>query len=36
LEIGRVPVAGQAEERLMAEEAARLMAASGLAGLPQS
>ncbi|WP_417672820.1 ligase-associated DNA damage response DEXH box helicase [Pseudodonghicola sp.] len=36
LEIGRVPVAGQAEERLLAEEAARLMAASGLAGLPQS
>lgn len=35
LEIGRVPVAGQAEERLMAEEAARLMAASGLAGLTQ-
>lgn len=35
LEIGRVPVAGQAEERLMAEESARLMAASGLAGLAQ-
>ncbi|TDK48028.1 ligase-associated DNA damage response DEXH box helicase [Antarcticimicrobium luteum] len=33
LEIGRVPVAGQAEERLMAEEAARLMQVSGLEGL---
>jgi len=33
LEIGKVPVAGQAEERLMAEEAARLMQASGLEGL---
>ncbi|SFE57557.1 ATP-dependent helicase Lhr and Lhr-like helicase [Sulfitobacter brevis] len=31
LEMGRVPVKGQAEERLLAEEAARLMEASGLA-----
>ena len=30
LEMGRVPVKGQAEERLLAEETARLMAASGL------
>lgn len=33
LEVGRVPVAGQAEERLMAEESARLMQAAGLAAL---
>jgi ATP-dependent Lhr-like helicase len=33
LEMGRVPVKGEAEERLMAEEAARLMAQSGLAGI---
>ena len=31
LEMGRVPVKGAAEERLLAEEAARLMEASGLA-----
>ena len=31
LEMGRVPVQGEAEERLLAEEAARLMQASGLA-----
>ena len=31
LEMGRVPVKGDAEERLLAEEAARLMEASGLA-----
>jgi len=31
LEMGRVPVKGQAEERLLAEESARLMEASGLA-----
>ncbi|WP_353346399.1 ligase-associated DNA damage response DEXH box helicase [Aquicoccus sp. SU-CL01552] len=36
LEVGKVPVAGQAEERLMAEEAARLMQASGLAALQQA
>ena len=30
LEVGRVPVKGAAEERLMAEEAARLMAEAGL------
>jgi ATP-dependent helicase Lhr and Lhr-like helicase len=30
LEMGRVPVKGEAEERLLAEEAARLMEASGL------
>jgi ATP-dependent Lhr-like helicase len=30
LEAGRVPVAGAAQERLLAEEAARLMAAAGL------
>ena len=33
LEAGRVPVKGDAEERLLAEEAARLMEASGLAQL---
>ena len=31
LEMGRVPVKGEAEERLLAEEAARLMQSSGLA-----
>ena len=31
LEAGRIPVKGEAEERLLAEEAARLMEASGLA-----
>ncbi|KIN60262.1 ATP-dependent helicase, DEAD/DEAH box family protein [Sulfitobacter noctilucae] len=31
LEMGRVPVKGEAEERLLAEEAARLMETSGLA-----
>ncbi|APE44206.1 DNA ligase-associated DEXH box helicase [Sulfitobacter alexandrii] len=31
LEMGRIPVKGEAEERLLAEEAARLMEASGLA-----
>lgn len=31
LEMGRVPVKGEAEERLLAEEAARLMQVSGLA-----
>lgn len=31
LEMGRVPVKGEAEERLLAQEAARLMEASGLA-----
>ncbi|MCZ4258655.1 ligase-associated DNA damage response DEXH box helicase [Sulfitobacter sp. G21635-S1] len=31
LEMGRVPVQGEAEERLLAEEAARLMETSGLA-----
>jgi ATP-dependent Lhr-like helicase len=31
LEMGRVPVKGEAEERLLAEEAARLMESSGLA-----
>ena len=31
LEMGRVPVKGRAEERLLAEESARLMEASGLA-----
>ncbi len=36
LEVGKVPVAGQAEERLMAEEAARLMQASGLAELQEA
>jgi len=36
LEVGKVPVAGQAENRLMAEEAARLMQASGLAALHQA
>ena len=30
LEMGRVPVKGMAEERLLAEEAARLMATAGL------
>ena len=33
LEMGRVPVKGDAEERLLAEEAARLMETSGLAQL---
>jgi ATP-dependent Lhr-like helicase len=33
LEMGRVPVKGDAEERLLAEESRRLMEASGLAGL---
>jgi len=33
LEVGKVPVAGQAEERLMAEEAARLMKEAGLEGV---
>ena len=33
LEMGRVPVKGEAEERLLAEEAARLMQQSGLANL---
>ncbi|SFS99784.1 ATP-dependent helicase Lhr and Lhr-like helicase [Sulfitobacter marinus] len=33
LEVGRVPVKGAAEERLLAKEAARLMEASGLANL---
>ena len=33
LEAGRVPVKGEAEERLLAEEAARLMETSGLAQL---
>ena len=31
LEMGRVPVKGEAEERLLADEARRLMEASGLA-----
>ena len=31
LEMGRVPVKGDAEERLLAQEAARLMEQSGLA-----
>ncbi|MFD2739200.1 ligase-associated DNA damage response DEXH box helicase [Sulfitobacter aestuarii] len=35
LEMGRVPVNGAAEERLLAEESARLMEQSGLAGLTQ-
>ena len=30
LEVGRVPVKGLAEEKLLAEEAARLMATAGL------
>jgi len=30
LEMGRVPVKGQAEEQLLAEETARLMQASGI------
>ncbi len=34
LEVGKVPVVGVAEERLMAEETARLMAASGLDTMP--
>jgi ATP-dependent Lhr-like helicase len=34
LEVGRVPVKGQAEERLLAEEAERLMATAGLDGTP--
>jgi ATP-dependent Lhr-like helicase len=33
LEAGRVPVKGGAEERLLAQEAARLMQASGLANI---
>jgi ATP-dependent Lhr-like helicase len=33
LEMGRVPVKGAAEERLLAEEAARLMENAGLANL---
>ncbi len=33
LEMGRVPVKGAAEEKLLAEEAARLMEASGLAAI---
>jgi len=33
LEMGRVPVQGAAEERLLAEEAARLMASAGLANI---
>ena len=33
LEMGRVPVKGEAEERLLAQEAARLMEQSGLAGI---
>lgn len=33
LEMGRVPVKGDAEERLLAEEAARLMEASGLVSI---
>ena len=33
LEVGKVPVAGAAEERLLAEESERLMQASGLSGL---
>mgnify|MGYP001816636741 CR=1 FL=1 len=33
LEMGRVPVKGAAEEKLLAEEAARLMDASGLANI---
>ena len=36
LEVGKVPVSGAAEERLLAEESARLMAASGLAALPDA
>jgi ATP-dependent Lhr-like helicase len=32
LEAGRTPVKGAAEERLLAEETARLMQAAGLAG----
>ena len=31
LEVGKVPIKGEATERLMAEEAARLMRAAGLA-----
>ena len=34
LEVGRVPVKGLAEERLLAEEAARLMATAGLSETP--
>ncbi|MFC6688355.1 ligase-associated DNA damage response DEXH box helicase [Jhaorihella thermophila] len=34
LEVGKVPVAGAAEERLLAEEASRLMAAAGLHDAP--
>ena len=34
LEVGKVPVVGAAEERLMAEETARLMEASGLDTVP--
>jgi ATP-dependent Lhr-like helicase len=33
LEPGRVPVKGLAEERLLAEEAARLLATAGLDGM---
>ena len=33
LEVGKVPVKGEAEERLLADEAARLMQESGLANL---
>jgi ATP-dependent helicase Lhr and Lhr-like helicase len=33
LEMGRVPVKGKAEERLLARESARLMEASGLANI---
>ena len=33
IEVGRVPVKGAAEERLLAEESLRLMDASGLASL---
>ena len=36
LEVGKVPVDGQGRERLMAEEADRLMAAAGLDGLGES
>ena len=36
LEVGKVPVKGAAEERLLAEEADRLMATSGLNTLPEA
>ena len=36
LEPGRVPVKGAAQERLLQEETARLLAESGLAGLTQT